>query len=146
MKTFGLAHGLRLLATAGLIMMLGASPAAENAPPAKVTPLMTRDLPGIAGKEMLVLLVEYPPGGVSLPHRHDASVFVYVLKGTVTMQVAGSAPVTLKAGETFYEAPGDVHVTSANASSTAPAKFLVHMVKNKGAPPSVPAPGNAPGG
>jgi quercetin dioxygenase-like cupin family protein len=146
MNAFKHVHGLRLIAMAGLTMMLGASLAAENAPPAKVTPLMTRDLPGIAGKEMLVLMVEYPPGGVSLPHRHDASVFVYVLEGAVTMQVAGSAPVTLKAGETFYEAPGDIHVTSANASSTAPAKFLVHMVKNKGAPPSVPAPGAAPGG
>lgn len=123
-----------------------ASPAAENAPPATATPLMTRDLEGIAGKEMLVLVVEYPPGGVSQPHRHNATVFVYVLEGSVTMQVAGSAPVTLKAGETFYEAPGDIHVTSANASSTAPAKFLVYMVKDKGAPATVPAPGVAPGG
>ena len=107
---------------------------------------MTRDLAGIAGKEMLVLVVEYPPGGVSQPHRHNASVFVYVLEGSVTMQVAGGAPVTLKPGDTFFEAPGDVHVTSANASSSAPAKFLVYMVKDKGAPPSVPAPGIAPGG
>jgi quercetin dioxygenase-like cupin family protein len=114
--------------------------AAENAPPAKVSQVMTRDLEGIAGKEMLVLVVEYPPGGVSQPHRHNASVFVYVLEGSVTMQVEGSAPVTLKPGETFYEAPGDVHVTSANASSSAPAKFLVYMVKDKGAPVSVTVP------
>jgi quercetin dioxygenase-like cupin family protein len=126
--------------------MLGVSQAAENAPPAKATPLMTRDLAGIAGKEMLVLVVEYPPGGVSQPHRHNASVFVYVLEGAVTMQVAGSPPVTLKPGDTFFEAPGDVHVTSANASSTVPAKFLVYMVKDKGAPATVPAPGIAPGG
>jgi quercetin dioxygenase-like cupin family protein len=119
-------------------LMVGATLPAENAPPAKVTPLMNRDLEGIPGKEMLVLIVEYPPGGVSSPHRHDASVFVYVLEGAVTMQVAGSPPVTVRAGETFTEQPGDVHVTSANASSTAPAKFLVYMVKNKGAPPSVP--------
>jgi quercetin dioxygenase-like cupin family protein len=120
--------------------------AAENAPPAKATPLMTRDLEGIAGKEMLVLVVEYPPGGVSQPHRHNASVFVYVLEGAVTMQVAGSAPVTLKPGDTFFEAPGDVHVTSANASSSAPAKFLVYMVKDKGTPASTPTPGIVPGG
>jgi len=126
--------------------MMSAAPAAENAPPAKATPLMTHDLQGIAGKEMLVLVVEYPPGGVSQPHRHNASVFVYVLEGSVTMQVAGSAPVTLKPGDTFFEAPGDVHVTSANASSSAPAKFLVYMVKDKGAPASVAAPGVAPGG
>jgi quercetin dioxygenase-like cupin family protein len=118
----------------------------ENAPPAKVTQVTTRDLEGIPGKEMLVLVVEYPPGGVSQPHRHNASVFVYVLEGAVTMQVEGSAPVTLKPGETFYEKPGDVHVTSANASSSAPAKFLVYMLKDKGAPASVPAPGIVPGG
>jgi quercetin dioxygenase-like cupin family protein len=107
---------------------------------------MTRDLEGIAGKEMLVLVVEYPPGGVSQPHRHNASVFVYVLEGAVTMQVAGSPPVNLKPGETFYEAPGDVHVTSANASSSVPAKFLVYMVKDKGAAATTPMPGMAPGG
>lgn len=118
--------------------MLGATLAAENAPPAKVRSLMTRDLEGIPGKEMLVLIVEYPPGGVSPPHRHDASVFVYVLEGAVTMQVGANPPVTVRAGETFTEQPGDIHVTSANASSSAPAKFLVYMVKNKGAPPSVP--------
>jgi len=138
---------MKALAVIAIIAsMMSASLAAENAPPAKATPLMTRDLEGIAGKEMLVLVVEYPPGGVSQPHRHNASVFVYVLEGAVTMQVAGSAPVTLKAGETFYEAPGDVHVTSANASSSVPAKFLVYMVKDKGAPVSIPAPGVSPGG
>jgi quercetin dioxygenase-like cupin family protein len=134
------------IAAAVLCVIPGLSQADENAPPAKATPLMTRDLQGIAGKEMLVLVVEYPPGGVSQPHRHNATVFVYVLEGSVTMQVAGSAPVTLKAGDTFFEAPGDVHVTSANASSSAPAKFLVYMVKDKGAPAMVPAPGVAPGG
>ena len=133
-------------AIAVALMMSAATFAAENAPPAKVTPIMTRDLEGIAGKEMLVLMVEYAPGGVSQPHRHNASVFVYVLEGSVTMQVQGSAPVTLKSGETFFEAPGDVHVTSANASSSVPAKFLVYMVKDKGAPPSTPLPGVMPGG
>ena len=107
---------MKALALATVSMMLGAATADEIAPPPKATTLMTRDLPGITGKEMLVLVVEYPPGGVSPPHRHDASVFVYVLEGAVTMQVSGAAPVTLHAGETFYEAPGDVHVTSANAS------------------------------
>ena len=131
---------MKALALAAVSMMLGSALAAENAPPPKATALMTRDLEGIAGKEMLVLVVEYPPGGVSQPHRHNASVFVYVLEGAITMQVQGSAPVTLKPGETFYEAPGDVHVTSANASSSAPAKFLVYMVKDKGAPASTPAP------
>ena len=86
-----------------------------------------------------MLTVEYPPGGASLPHRHDADVFVYVLAGEVVMQVAGQAAVTLKAGGTFYEAPADVHVRSANASSSAPVKLLVLMVKDKGRPVSRPA-------
>jgi quercetin dioxygenase-like cupin family protein len=135
-----------LAVVAALASMISAVLAAENAPPAKVTPVMTRELEGIAGKEMLVIIVEYPPGGVSQPHRHNASVFVYVLEGSVTMQVEGSAPVTLKPGDTFFEAPGDVHVTSANASSSVPAKFLVYMVKDKGAPASSPMPGVLPGG
>ena len=137
---------MKTLVLAAVSMITGAAFADEIAPPPKATTLMTRDLEGIAGKEMLVLTVEYPPGGVSPPHRHDASVFVYVLEGAVTMQVSGSAPVTLHAGETFYEKPSDVHVTSANASSSAPAKFLVYMVKNKGAPATVPVAGITPGG
>jgi quercetin dioxygenase-like cupin family protein len=125
--------------------LLGTALAAENAPAGKATPLLTRDLAGIPGKEMLALVVELPPGATAPPHRHNASVFVYVLEGSVIMQVAGSAPVTLKPGETFTEEPGDIHVTSANASSLAPAKILVHMVKNKGEPATVPAPGIASG-
>jgi quercetin dioxygenase-like cupin family protein len=98
----------------------------------KVVPLTTKDLSGLAGKEATMLTVEYPPGGSSPPHRHDAHVFVYVLAGSVIMQVDGGEPVTLKPGETFYEGPHDVHRTSANASATEPAKFLVFIVKDKG--------------
>ena len=78
-----------------------------------------------------MLTVTYLPGGASLPHRHDAQVFVYVLEGELTMQVDGSAPVTLRPGQTFYESPGDIHRISANASRTTPAKILVSMVKKK---------------
>ena len=107
---------------------------------ATVTPLVGSDLGGIAGKEGLMALVEYPPGGSTIQHRHDADVFVYVLEGSVVMQVKGAAPVTLGPGQTFHEAPGDVHAVSRNASDTAPAKFLVFFVKNKGDPVLVPAP------
>jgi quercetin dioxygenase-like cupin family protein len=105
-------------------------------PPALVKQLIDQDLVGADRKELLLLTVEYLPGGASLPHRHDAQVFVYVLQGELTMQVAGSPPVTLRQGETFYENPTDVHLVSANASRTAPAKILVFIVKNKGAPVS----------
>jgi len=99
---------------------------------ATVAELMTRDLAGVPDKEVVVETVEYGPGGSSPAHRHDANVFVYVLSGEYTTQVAGSAPVTLRAGQVFYEGPNDVHQRSENASKTAPVKFLVVMVKDKG--------------
>ena len=106
---------------------------------AKVTPLMAKDLAGIAGPEGTMITVEYAPGGSSNVHRHNAHVFVYVLEGSIAMQVKGGKEVTLEPGQTFYESPSDVHTVSRNASSTKPAKFLVFMVKQKGAPPTVPA-------
>ena len=109
---------------------------------AKATPLLTKDLIGVPGKEGSMLTVEYAPGQASAPHRHNASTFVYVLEGSVVMQVKGGKPLTLGPGETFYESPEDIHVVSKNSSDTKPAKILVFFVKDKGAPGSVPAPGN----
>lgn len=106
---------------------------------AKVTPLMTKDLAGIAGKEGTMVTVEYAPGAVSAEHRHNAYTFVYVLEGSVVMQVKGGKEVTLGPGQTFYESPQDIHTVSRNASKTKPAKFLVFFVKDKGAPATVPA-------
>jgi quercetin dioxygenase-like cupin family protein len=105
---------------------------------AKVTTLMTKDLTGIAGKEGMVVTVEYAPGAPSAVHRHNAHTFVYVLEGSVVMQVRGGKEVTLGPGETFYESPDDVHTVSRNASATKPAKFLVFFVKDKGTPTTVP--------
>jgi quercetin dioxygenase-like cupin family protein len=105
---------------------------------AKVTPLMSKDLPETPGKEALMITVEYAPGGSDPIHRHNAQAFVYVLEGTVVMQVKGGREVTLTPGQTFYEGPDDVHVVGRNASSTQPAKFLVFLVKDKGAPVLVP--------
>ena len=101
-------------------------------------PLMTRDLAGIPGKEAVVLTVEVGPGQASKPHRHDANVFVYVLEGSLIMQVKGGAPVTLHPGDTYYENPTDIHTVSQNASQTEPAKFLVFIVKDKGTPVTLP--------
>ncbi len=119
------------------VMCLAA--AVMQADDAKVTPLMTKDLTGIAGKEGSMVTVEYPPGASSLEHRHNAHTFVYVLEGSVVMQVKGGKEVTLGPGQTFYESPEDIHTVSKNASNTKPAKFLVFFVKDKGAPPTVPA-------
>ena len=101
---------------------------------AKVTDLMSKDLPNLPGKEGLMITVEYPPGNVDPIHRHNANGFIYVLEGSIVMQVRGGKEVTLTAGQTFYEGPDDVHVIGRNASKTEPAKFVVFFVKDKGAP------------
>jgi quercetin dioxygenase-like cupin family protein len=106
---------------------------------AKVTPLLSKDLTGIPGKEGLMITVDYAPGATDAIHRHNAHVFVYVLERSVVMQVRGGKEVTLVPGQTFYESPQDVHVVGRNASKTEPAKSLVFFVKNKGAPPLLPA-------
>src|SRR5262245_1604313 len=111
----------------------------QVAPEAKVTPLMSRDLKDCPGKEGVLISVEYPPGGADPIHRHNAHAFVYVLEGSVVMQVEGKDEVTLTEGQTFYEAPDDVHLVGRNASATEPAKFVVFLVKDKGAPILVPA-------
>jgi len=105
---------------------------------AKVTPLMTKDLADYPGKEALVIVVEHVPGGSNASHRHNAHAFVYVLEGSVVMQLKGGKEVTLTPGQSFYEGPDDVHLVDRNASTTQPAKFMVVMIKNKGAPPVVP--------
>ena len=105
---------------------------------AAVKPLMTKDLANIPGKEAEMMVVEYPPGSSDPIHRHNAHAFVYVLEGSVVMQLKGGKQVTLTPGETFYEGPDDVHVVGRNASNTKPAKFLVVLVKDKGAPVLVP--------
>ena len=104
--------------------------AVQGASPASVVTLMKKELQGTPGKEVEMLTVEYPPGGASAPHQHHAQVFVYVLSGTLRMQVKGGTEKILAPGDTFYESPDDIHVVSANASSSAPAKFLVLMVKD----------------
>ncbi|MBI1763910.1 MAG: cupin domain-containing protein [Acidobacteria bacterium] len=134
---------LYLLATASLaeervIPRLFADEAAAAVQSPKVTPLITKDLTGVAGKEAMMLTVEYAPGASSSKHRHNAHTFVYVLEGSIVMQVASGKEMTLGPGQTFYESPDDVHVVSKNASNSQPAKFLVFFVKDKGAPASTP--------
>ncbi len=116
------------------LLMLAAVPAEA----ADVKELFARDLADYAGKEGRMLEVSYPPGAQDAVHRHNAHVFVYVLDGTVIMQLKGQAPVTLKAGQTFYEGPTDVHVVGRNASNTEPARNVVVLLKAKGAPVLTP--------
>jgi quercetin dioxygenase-like cupin family protein len=117
---------------------VSAAPVAHEAPEAKVTPLFSKDLKDFPGKEGTMITVEYPPGSVDPVHRHNAHAFVYVLEGSIVMQVRGGKEVTLKPGDTFYEGPDEVHTVGRNASQTEPAKFVVFLVKDKGAPVFVP--------
>lgn len=117
-----------------LFLMTGTAMAQE----ATVTSLMSKDLKEFPGKEALMITVEYAPGGTDPIHRHSAYAFIYVIEGSIVMQVKGGKEVTLTPGQTFYEAPDDVHVVGRNASTTKPAKFLVFFVKDKGAPVLVP--------
>jgi quercetin dioxygenase-like cupin family protein len=114
-------------------------PATLLAQEANVAQLMSKDLARCPGKEGVMITVEYPPGHSDEIHRHNAYAFVYLLEGSVVMQVRGGKEVTLTPGQTFYEGPDDVHVIGRNASQTKPAKFVVFLVKDKGAPVLVPA-------
>jgi len=124
----------RLVALALLCLMSGMA----MAQPPKVTELMSKDIPESPGKELLMIAVEHAPGGSNPAHRHNAHAIVYVLEGSVVMQVKGGKEVTLTPGQTFYEGPNDVHVVDRNASSTEPAKFVVFLIKDKGAPALLP--------
>jgi quercetin dioxygenase-like cupin family protein len=105
---------------------------------AKVTPVLSKDLTEFPNKEGLMITVEYPPGSSDPVHRHNAHAFLYVLEGSIVMQLKGGKEVTLTPGQTFYEGPNDVHVVGRNASTTKPARFVVFLVKDKGAPVLVP--------
>jgi quercetin dioxygenase-like cupin family protein len=126
---------MKRLLLAGMLISSAGAGAAQTT---KVTPLLSRDLTGIADKEGTMITVEYAPGAEDPVHRHNAHAFVYVLEGSVIMQVKGGAPVTLHPGESFYEAPNDIHLVARNASKTEPAKFLVVFVKDKGAQIVIP--------
>jgi quercetin dioxygenase-like cupin family protein len=121
-----------------LVVLLSLIAGTVTAQDAKVTPLMSKDLKDFAGKEGLLITVQYPPGSTDPIHRHNAHAFVYVLEGSIVMQLKGGKEVTLKPGETFYEGPDDVHIVGRSADKTKPAKFLVFLVKNKDAPVLVP--------
>lgn len=129
---------LKHAVAAALVVAGAATSAVHAAPSAIVAPLMTKPLDDYPGKEAQMISVEYPPGAVDPVHRHHAPAFVYVVEGSIVMQVKGGEPVTLKPGQTFYEGPDDLHTVGRNASRTKPAKFIVLLLKDKGAPVFVP--------
>jgi len=127
------------LMTTGTAMAQQATTPEAKPPQATVTSLMSKDLPEAPGKEALMIAVEYPPGSSDPVHRHNAHAMVYVLEGSIVMQVKGGKQVTLRPGQTFYEGPDDVHVIGRNASKTKRARFIVVLIKDKSAPVVVPA-------
>jgi quercetin dioxygenase-like cupin family protein len=122
-----------------LLLLAGGTAGAQEAPPASVTPLMTKALADHPGKEVLMITVDYPPGAVDPVHRHNAHGFIYVLEGSIVMGVEGGKEVTLTPGQTFYEGPNDEHAIGRNASLTKPARFLVFLLKNSKDPVLTPA-------
>jgi quercetin dioxygenase-like cupin family protein len=125
---------------ATLLLMLAVAGGTLAAQVASVRSLLNKDLVGAPGREVSMFTVEYAPREVDPVHTHDAQAFVYVLEGTIVMQVKGNGPVTLGPGQTFYEGPDDIHIVGRNASDTARARFVVFMVKRKGAPLLTPVP------
>jgi len=121
-----------------LVCVMAVTAATVENKEAKVTTLFSKDLPEVPGKEGLMITVDYPPGCVDPIHRHNAHGFIYVLEGSIVMQVRGGEEVTLTPGQTFYEGPEDFDVVGRNASQTKPAKLVVFFVKDKGAPVLVP--------
>ena len=121
-----------------LVVLLSLITSTLMAQEAKVTSLMSKDLKDFPGKEGLLITVEYPPGATDPIHRHNAHAFVYVLEGSIVMQLKGGKEVTLTPGQTFYEGPDDVHIVGRSADKTKPAKFVVFLIKDKGAPVLVP--------
>ena len=132
MKVWYLVVALNL--SIGLSLISGSATAQE----AIVKSLMSKDLKDLPGKEGLMIVVEYPPGATDPIHRHNAHAFVYVLEGSIVMQLKGGKEVTLTPGQTFYEGPDDVHIVGRSADKTKPAKFVVFLIKDKGAPVFVP--------
>lgn len=124
----GIAGAVTALLTAAPLAAAGAGE------PGKVTDLLTQVLSDVPGKEVTMITVDYAPGAVDPVHRHDASAFIYVIEGTIEMQMEGGEKVTLTPGQTFYEDPKLVHLVGRNASDTKPAKFVVFMIKNVGQP------------
>jgi quercetin dioxygenase-like cupin family protein len=126
--------GTAMKSTAALVFLVSLAAGTLAAQDVTVRSLVSKDLSGVPGRELSMITVEYPPGGADPVHTHHAQALVYVLEGSIVMQVKGGPPTTLGPGQTFYEGPDDVHIVGRNASRTAPARFLVFLVKDKGAP------------
>ena len=121
---------MRLLA---LLFFVGTA-WAQDTPRSVGKDLLVKQFGDLAGQEAVVRANVYPPGTSNPPHRHNAHVFLHVLEGQLIVQLKGGQPVTLNPGDTYYEAPDDIHMVSRNPSDKVPARALIFMVKKIGAP------------
>jgi quercetin dioxygenase-like cupin family protein len=138
MRTRTLGLSLALIAEMSALALVPAS-AQQPAPATKVTTLMKEVLAEFPGHEVIVITLDIPPGAVSPPHRHPGHhVFGYVLEGSYRIKLDQGPETMLSKGQTFHEAPGQLHAVSGNASQTEPAKVLAFMIAESGKPITVP--------
>jgi quercetin dioxygenase-like cupin family protein len=138
MRTRTLGLSLALIAAMSALALVPAS-SQQPAPATKVTTLMKEVLAEFPGHEVIVITLDIPPGAVSPPHRHPGHhVFGYVLEGSYRIKLDQGPETVLSKGQTFHEAPGQLHAVSGNASQTEPAKVLAFMVAESGKPITVP--------
>jgi quercetin dioxygenase-like cupin family protein len=110
------------------------TPTGAGARPRPVAqPVSSDALPHVQGKRITTMVVEFPPDGFSPPHHHGGSVTVYVLAGVIRSQLQGQPPIVYRAGESFFEPPGAVHLLAENMSATEPARILAVFVADEGA-------------
>ena len=109
------------------------SSSAASRPRPAIHPVASDVLPHVAGKRITTVVVEFPPGGLSPPHHHGGSVTVYMLSGVIRSQLQGQPPMVYKAGDSFFEPPGVVHLLAENMSATEPARALAVFVADEGA-------------
>jgi quercetin dioxygenase-like cupin family protein len=122
-------------------LTLAGAPAAYAQEVETVKPVFKHAIPNIPGKNLVAVVVNYPPGGKSLPHHHAKSAFIYahVLTGAIRSAVGAEPAKVYQAGESFYEEPGAHHRVSENASDTQPASLLaVFVVDAEDQPLTVP--------
>jgi quercetin dioxygenase-like cupin family protein len=134
-----LTHCALALVALGGAFGLGTVLAQQPMPPSKVTALMKQAIAEYPGHEVTMITLDIPPGGGSAAHRHPGHhTFGYVLEGAYRIKVEDGPEKVLHKGESFYEAPGQLHAVSRNASDTEPAKVLVLMLAESGKPVTVP--------
>jgi quercetin dioxygenase-like cupin family protein len=126
--------GVSLGAAGILLALLAAAPTAP-APSGATAKVFEEAIPNLQGKTMTAVVVDYPPGGGSPPHRHAGSgfIFAYVLSGAIRSQLEGQPVAVYQTGQSWSEPPGAHHVVSENASATEPARLLAVFVADTGA-------------